>query len=940
MDETPLKNTTFEFQEEIDINLNDLFTIDFKNLKIFLTTVLKNQNELSKKIKDLEKKLKEQDTKCYKNFSQIEKRVKIIEKTSYPIKSEQENIPKDSKEKEEKNLTKENQKEAKEDKIETKDKEKKEDKTDKKEKYLTSKGGLEIIRNKENFEKDKENDKLETNKEEKIKNKKDDNPINKTNEKEEDEDNNSYMRKRSQRTEGTRKEKGEDSKNNTIPEEESIKSGNESDIEKGQSNLNESQNEFNRSKSSRKYEEPYRNIPIKGYNYDKFDEFVHNYLLMKSDIDEIKKKIDALEKKNKSKERGRFLSLKSLDTSANEDLQFLKLQIKDLLSKNDNLENENAEIQKDLEEIKVKIKDFDIYELFKDAKLDQGSIDASRALVMSLEQKVFKKTGLIDEKLRRLEDGINKMEVENKNTKNIAEILKLSSEDIRRMIKNLEESENKNAEDYLNILNDINDFKNEYKKRNISLDQIINDIDKKNKSLNDKIQQNLTDILGRLTETENNLSKLDQFPKSRGDAVDNEHFKKLKVDFNEAIKELKKKDTDLEKQIELLKLNPDLSKAKDDILKLEKELTQKISNKEFLDLKDKLSLQNLNINNLRDNIDRISEISNKAKNDMGFLLKRVESLSAAQVSTRTALDELIGKEQEFIFDSSKYLELTAFNKFLAGFQKEKEKNEQNINSIHKLLNEMAEIIKTKSSSDDMKIFEEIINNKLEELKIYSIKKFTDKIENNKSIKYLDSQIRHIIDVYIKKLDKADSWLIAKKPLGGYSCASCEAYLGELKKSQDYMPWNKYPNREREKNFRLGNGFSKMLNMLNIDFKSQIDAIKDNAYESENEEGNSSENKVSRKRMSRNLSNANIINTPNNKNILPKIPNSNSKGDNLNINLSLDMDAGGIGTTNESGGVNNDNEGLPINIEHNEDQPHVVKVYRKNKVNNSETQKKI
>ena len=257
---------------------------------------------------------------------------------------------------------------------------------------------------------------------------------------------------------------------------------------------------------------------------------------------------------------------------------------------------------------------------------------------------------------------------------------------------------------------------------------------------------------------------------------------------------------------------------------------------------------------------------------------------------------------------------------------------------------MAEMIKTKSSSEDMKIFEDIINNKLEELKLYSIKKFSDKIENNKNIKFLDSQIRHIIDVYIKKLDKSDSWLIAKKPLGGYSCASCEAYLGELKKSQEYMPWNKYPNRERENNYRLGSGFSKMLNMINVDFKNQIDAIKDNLYESDNEGLNSPESRNHKRRMSKNLSSVNInntnINTNNNRNILPKINVNVNKGENLNSNLSMDIDGAGVGTTNESGGAINESEGLKINIENNEEQPHVVKVYRKNKINSSEMHKKI
>jgi hypothetical protein len=422
---------------------------------------------------------------------------------------------------------------------------------------------------------------------------------------------------------------------------------------------------------------------------------------------------------------------------------------------------------------------------------------------------------------------------------------------------------------------------------------------------------------------------------------------KLKNNFNEAINDLKKKDSDLERQIDLLKLNPDLSKAKDDILKLEKELSQKANNKEFLDLKDKLGLHVLNLNNLRESIDRIQEVSNKAKNDMGFLLKRLESLSAAQVATRTALDELLGKEQQFFFDSSKYLELVAFNKFAAGIQKEREKTEQNINSIHKILNDMAEIIKTKSSSEDMKMFEEIINNKLEELKLYCIKKFSDKIENNKNIKYLDSQIRHIIDVYIKKLDKAESWLIAKKPLGGYSCASCEAYLGELKKSQDYnyTPWNKYPNREREKTFRLGNGFSRMLNMLNVDFKNQIDAIKDNDYESDNEGRNSADPKLNPRRLSKNMSSLNINNTATNNNInkhniLPKIPLN--KGEENNAFLSMDLDVGGTGNINDSSGANganNESEGLKSNVEKSEEQPHVVKVYRKNRNNSGDIHKK-
>lgn len=71
-----------------------------------------------------------------------------------------------------------------------------------------------------------------------------------------------------------------------------------------------------------------------------------------------------------------------------------------------------------------------------------------------------------------------------------------------------------------------------------------------------------------------------------------------------------------------------------------------------------------------------------------------------------------------------------------------------------------------------------------------MKKFADKNDTAKNIKYLDTQIKQIIDVYIKKMEKGDNWLIAKKPLGGYSCASCERYLGELQENNEFLPWNK------------------------------------------------------------------------------------------------------------------------------------------------------
>jgi hypothetical protein len=142
-------------------------------------------------------------------------------------------------------------------------------------------------------------------------------------------------------------------------------------------------------------------------------------------------------------------------------------------------------------------------------------------------------------------------------------------------------------------------------------------------------------------------------------------------------------------------------------------------------------MQNIDIINLNDTVDKIQETTNKTKNEIGFFLKRLESLSAQQVSTRTALNELIKKQQDLIIDSSKYLEITAFDKFLLGLQKEKENTDNNFASVNKLLTEMAEALKSKSGAEDMKLFEQLMNNKLEELKLYTLRKLADKIEMQK-----------------------------------------------------------------------------------------------------------------------------------------------------------------------------------------------------------------
>ena len=945
MDETETKNSNDHLilKEELDININDLFTIDFKNLKIFLTTILQNQNKISKKMNVLEKNIIDKDKKNDKNFSILNKKIKLIEDnfSFNPDNYEDLNINKElelKKNKEEEEV------------ISEKGKIKEETE------YLISNSNMEIISKRNeisnyenannNIEIGKDNEKEKEKEKEDIQDKEIKNEIiNK--------DTKIQTLKKPKLSEKEIKEQ-----NNAISEEESNAKSEEEEEEKGKEEMENKESsktnikEPSKKNNQRKLEDPYRNIQIKRPNNYNIDDILTQYPKILMDLDKMKKQINFLENKIKMTERGsRLITFKNMDNAPSEDLQYLKLAIKDLQNRNIEYDKERDAMKKDIEDMQVKMKDLDIFQIINNTKMDAGNIDITKALLKTLEQKVFKKTGLIDEKIKHLEESMNKLENDQKNLKNISEILKLSNEDNKRMIKNLEELENKNAEDFLNLSNEVNEMINDIKKLK-EFESQTNEILNTNNFVIEKLQMSNTKLGNKIKDLEEMLEDYE----AQKQGIDKQQFHKFKSEVNESIKDLKRRNGDMEKEIVYLKKHPDLIKAKEDIVKLQKEIIVKVNKTDYLDLKDKFNMQNIDIINLTDSVEKINELANKTKNEIGFFLKRLEALSSSQVSTRTALNDLIKKQQEILFDTSKYLELTAFDKFLQSFQQEKENNDNNFASMNKLLKEMAESLKSKSGTDDMKLFEQMINNKLEELKLYSIRKFADKTETTRNIKYLDSQIRHIIDFYIKKVDKSESWLIAKKPLGGFSCASCESYLGELKNNtKEFTPWSKYPNRE-DKNYRYGNGFSRMLNMLNVDFKNQLDAIKDNAYESDNEGRNSAEPKSTHnRRFSKNLSSVNIntsninsrnynTNVTNRNDIFPKIslnkgPENSNNNNNFNEYYSMDVvENGKNNKMNDSNMMINENEKIKDNIMRKLDEPHVIKIYRKNKYKNIEINK--
>ena len=110
------------------------------------------------------------------------------------------------------------------------------------------------------------------------------------------------------------------------------------------------------------------------------------------DGEELKKRIDELEQKIKKMELSKFTG-GNISSGNNEDIELQKVGLKSLEDKFEEMRLKNDEMTKQIEDLTIKCNDFNIYDLFKDAKVEGGNIDLSKVLVMNLEQKVFKVIG-------------------------------------------------------------------------------------------------------------------------------------------------------------------------------------------------------------------------------------------------------------------------------------------------------------------------------------------------------------------------------------------------------------------------------------------------------------------------------------------------------------------------------------------------------------------
>ena len=596
-------------------------------------------------------------------------------------------------------------------------------------------------------------------------------------------------------------------------ENEKVKNINDGDVQKKESNNDEdnknekerieiNSNEKTISDKSKINDSNFNQIPQKGKNVSGVSGISSELISkMSKQIKELIVKLNIVDNKLKSEVK----NIKNIESRFNNHELDNESQFKLVNDRINNLLQKNQEYDKEIEDLKVKTTELDVFSMFKDS--GDGTIDATKVMVKALEEKIFKKFELVDARYKK--DALDNLKMKT-NVENITPKL----EQFHRELSRISDINKQQKED-------LDTYKKENEEQNLdNFSNINNDFNQKLLELKEQMEKNLKNKLLLLETQLKNMKK---------DSKDNDNnaFDLLKLSLGnngldsevaqtleKKINDLRKKTNDLENTLKLSNNNQETDLLKKELKDLKLLIDKKISKD---DLKELYNFHLSDVDELNDIKDREAIINDELKKtikDVQNIQQRLESING----NLSLLQNTPSNGNMKIVDFSKYIDNQKLTEALKPFFKEFEKIFKEIDSFRRDLGEIENQNKQNIKNAISKL-EEDFNNKLIELKDFVKKRYLEKMEFTKTIKSLEVQIKALGNES-KKVD-ADSWLLAKRPLKCFNCASCEANIKDDNyNTADYLPWKKYP--RGEKIHRMGQGFSHMLQMMTSEFVKSIE----------------------------------------------------------------------------------------------------------------------
>ena len=516
--------------------------------------------------------------------------------------------------------------------------------------------------------------------------------------------------------------------------------------------------------------------------------------LIKDNTDRIKKVDRNLNYKITNSYNKLKKDLNNLDNQNTEEHKIINEKIADL---NRRLYDYNDK----MDGLVIKTAGLDNLSIFKDN--GDGTVDASKVMIKMVEERINKKIEIIEKKNNSGGvDGGNYSDLKRKMDLLQSLINKLNKE--FEVLKENRDISEKKFEDK------IKELKNLIDKKNDDLLKLIEELSEKIKD-GEFSGDKLDDLLKKLKTEDDKKSDLNnETDNNKNDGNENLQINIKLLELKERIKELNKKINEKDNYYKNLlnQQGQDIGEIKRKIDEMSNKLEKKITRDDLKELYNHISEHSDNLKYLEDIISELNEGYRKLLDNNTTYVKRLENLIHDVIELKER--DFKGSDSRPI-DMTKYIDENKLKEILKPIKKNIDILMTEKDSLYNRIENFEEKVKLLETKERVNKLEEELNDRINDLINKLIKKYVERSEFNKAIKNLDLQIKMLDNQHNKD---ADSWILAKQPLGCFNCASCEANIKNAFPSNEYLPWNKYPQGERQ--YHVGQGFSRLLQRISND----------------------------------------------------------------------------------------------------------------------------
>ena len=407
---------------------------------------------------------------------------------------------------------------------------------------------------------------------------------------------------------------------------------------------------------------------------------------------------------------------------------------------------------------------------------------------------------------------------------------KVKSEEFEKKLKELEEKiedNSKKCENNENLINTIQQNENELTQNLKNQENIINDL---LKNLNNTDDSNKGD---------NNI--FDSFEKKLTTIIENEIREKSTTKFNNFVLEynkekdrinslieknikdvssLLKKLTNVQKSLDELPQKSDINSIKDQITSLNASIEDSVNKKELNSLVQQFEIYEKEIGKFKAYKVDQQKVEQKFKDQLTNMENSINHINKNINSFSTLLGNKSFYEVLDMINtiSTKMVDIDDYNKTMSTINRTLTDLKIEVNDHNRSIDDIMPRIEKILTKEDLEKVENTANELIAKQNSNSITKFADKKEIQKTLHSIETQIKIMKTEFAKeKENKLNTCMLSSKPVGGYKCASCETYIGELKESFQYLPWNKYPYQDNNtKPYNIGTGYSRVLQSMSIE----------------------------------------------------------------------------------------------------------------------------